>query len=97
MNSQDVCKYFMPAFHNLYEGFGEDDIFETSKYFHYKEALNKFDKEFLDGEYEKYALRVSSADYPISIERRELLQKLAGPHGKTIMKIIQARRKSEIA
>ena len=52
----------------------------------------EFDKMYTDGEFYKWANRETRKDYPMRVEMRDLLIKLASPHGKTIAKMYRIKK-----
>ena len=80
MTSEEVKKYFWPAVENILGG-----TYSQS-------SIDDFDRKYTKGELYLWAHRVTSMDYPMSEEMKNLLIKLASLHGPTIAKMYQIQK-----
>lgn len=86
MNEHDALKYWQPALLNL---FGPVDNNDRKEVYHH---FRKLDKALVVSIHADYCSRLRSEDFPLSDDMRELLIKLAGPHGKVILKAYQIKK-----
>ena len=83
MNLDDFIKYWIPACTNL---FGEHDVGGVGFRIDFYTKLDRA----LDVElYTRFWCRASRRDKPLDENTRNLLVKLAGPHGRTILRAYQ--------
>ena len=84
MNQSDYKTYYLPAGKNIlgHDCYREGDITPG----------NKFAKLINTREFEKYLGRSTIHDYPMGDEFKALLIKLAGSHGKVILKAYRIRK-----
>ena len=87
MTHDDLIKYFRPAAAACFPKIDRNEIGQNGA--HYLLAL---DKALGRNMYKLYYTRKFSNDGPIRPQTRELLRKLAGPHGKTILKMYRIQK-----
>ena len=80
MNRDDSFQYWWPAVAN---------IIDSDLYAHKAKLL---DKALGVTIYSDYMSRPEHMDYPLSDEMKELLVKLAGPHGRTVLRAYRIRK-----
>ena len=84
MNGKDYTDYWVPACKNLFGwGLGTSDV---------QSWAEQLDAALGIRECADFWNRRAILDKPMSDELKRLLVALAGPHGRTILKAIQARR-----
>lgn len=89
MNHHDLIDYWIPACESVYtDGLTPlpMNVRDRIDFYH------RLDKDLDIREYHFYRVNPPQDDKPISADLRELLIKLAGPHGKTILKAYQIRK-----
>lgn len=79
MNLNDCSEYWYPACKNL---FGSSTI-ATAK---------QLDRALGSAIFSEYLPRPLVEDFPLNDEMKMLLTKLAGPHGKTLLRAYRARK-----
>lgn len=95
MNSKDLDRYFGPAVKNLFEDHNAKLHDWNTDYGRGSAGWPAFVRlDILLGstEYRDYYKNPHDLDQPISEEFKILLQALAGPHGKTILKAYRIKR-----
>ncbi len=89
MNAKDYANYWVPACKNLFDermyrlGDGQEEIYSWA---------SQLETALGIGNLTAYWQRTAREDYPMSTELRELLTKLAGPHGKTVLKTYRIQK-----
>jgi hypothetical protein len=81
MNNEDAYEYWWPVVEKL---LGVHSLPEGIQ-------CSEFQKILGTNEYTKFLRRSTSEDYPMHEELKELLIKLAGPHGDTLYKVLKIR------
>jgi hypothetical protein len=82
MTSEEVKKYFWPAVRNI---LGSTESLPQS-------SIDDFDRKYTKGEMHLWAHRVTPMDYPMSEELKNLLIKLASPHGPVLAKMYRIQK-----
>lgn len=85
MIHSEYLNLWIPVCERLYPRFTVNDVILKR---HYLESL---DRDLNVNEYATYWHNPPHADLPMKRELRELLLKLKGPHGKTLLKAYQIR------
>lgn len=83
MNMEDCHDYFVQAAIKLYAPLPSGSL---------GDACLALDKALGVDLYRGYMTRPSTLDFPLPAHWRELLTKLAGPHGKTILRAYRIKR-----
>lgn len=83
MNQKDRIIYYTPAAWNLFDDTASQ--YNASSHYALDEALGY-------PYYDEYCKRRHEDDFPLDDDMRELLIKLAGPHGKTILKMYRIKK-----
>lgn len=78
MNRKDVEKYWIPACARLLS----EEMYDK----------HKLDELLGINEYGRYMNRAHAEDYPMSESLQQLLRSLAGPHGKTLLKVYRIKK-----
>lgn len=85
MDNNGITQYWFPAAYNL---FGAVDINNSQDTYY---ACARLDTALGVSLHKDYCARSASEDFPLEPEMKELLRKLKGPHGKTILKAYQIK------
>lgn len=91
MTENELTEYYIPALEKCLN-INLKNIKRVKYLGEQSDVLLHFDKLLGITEYEKYRSTTASLDEPLPEPLKELLIKLAGPHGKTILKAYRIKK-----